>query len=211
MVEDDRRVGRSKWARTGRVRVEASRGNGTRLPVRNGACLISFLRTPPRLVDRGMSQSGVRMRHRGTDVAIVACLFLGGSALSMIPLGLLSSLVSPMDIPPWRTGAVLAGALVVGAGDAVPGAISTARKWLGSTCRNRGACGLHTGDRALHVHGRYVARCWSRGWLRAAWWTAGRGIHVGGMYRTCDAWVRSGLSIAHGSPVMRPNQPASKR
>ena len=74
------------------------------------------LRTPPRLVDRGMSQSGVRMRHRGTDVAIVACLFLGGSALSMIPLGLLSSLVSPIDIPPWRTGAVLAGALVVGAG-----------------------------------------------------------------------------------------------
>jgi hypothetical protein len=56
------------------------------------------------------------MRHRGTDVAIVACLFLGGSALSMIPLGLLGSLVSPMDIPPWRTGAVLAGALVVGAG-----------------------------------------------------------------------------------------------
>jgi hypothetical protein len=56
------------------------------------------------------------MRHRGTDVAIVACLFLGGSALSMIPLGLLGSLLSPMDIPPWRTGAVLAGALVVGAG-----------------------------------------------------------------------------------------------
>jgi len=83
---------------------------------RSGSGLISFLRTPPRLVDRGMNQSGVRMRHRGTDVAIVACLFLGGSALSMIPLGLLSSLVSPMDIPPWRTGAVLAGALVVGAG-----------------------------------------------------------------------------------------------
>jgi hypothetical protein len=56
------------------------------------------------------------MRHRGTDVAIVACLFLGGSALSIIPLGLLTSLVSPMDVPPWRTGAVLAGALVVGAG-----------------------------------------------------------------------------------------------
>lgn len=56
------------------------------------------------------------MRHRGTDVAIVACLFLGGSALSIVPLGLLGSLVSPTDIPEWRTGAVLAGALVVGAG-----------------------------------------------------------------------------------------------
>jgi hypothetical protein len=56
------------------------------------------------------------MRHRGTDVAIVACLYLGGSALTMIPLGLLGSLLSPMDIPAWRTGAVLAAALVVGAG-----------------------------------------------------------------------------------------------
>jgi hypothetical protein len=56
------------------------------------------------------------MRHRGTDVAIVACLYLGGSALPMIPVGLLSSLLSPLDIPAWRTGAVIAGALVVGAG-----------------------------------------------------------------------------------------------
>ena len=55
------------------------------------------------------------MRHRGTDVAIVACLFLGGLALSVIPLGLLTSLVSPIDIPAWRTGAVLAGAVLVGA------------------------------------------------------------------------------------------------
>jgi hypothetical protein len=54
------------------------------------------------------------MRHRGTDVAIVACLYLGGSAMSMIPLGLLGSLLSPMHIPAWRTGALLAGALVVG-------------------------------------------------------------------------------------------------
>jgi hypothetical protein len=56
------------------------------------------------------------MRHRGTDVAIVACLYLGGSALTMIPVGLLNSLLSPMDIPAWRTGTVIAGALVVGAG-----------------------------------------------------------------------------------------------
>jgi hypothetical protein len=55
------------------------------------------------------------MRHRGTDVAIVACLFLGGSALSMIPLGILGSLMSPLDIPAWRTGTVLAGAVLVGA------------------------------------------------------------------------------------------------
>jgi hypothetical protein len=56
------------------------------------------------------------MRHRGTDVAIVACLFLGGWALSGIPFGLLGGLLSSMDIPAWRMGAVLAGALVVGAG-----------------------------------------------------------------------------------------------
>jgi hypothetical protein len=56
------------------------------------------------------------MRHRGTDVAIVACLFLGGLALSMIPFGVLGSLLSPIDTPAWRTGAVVAGALVVGAG-----------------------------------------------------------------------------------------------
>jgi hypothetical protein len=54
------------------------------------------------------------MRHRGTDVAIVACLFLGGSVLSMIPLSLLTSLLSPVHIPAWRTGAVIAVALVVG-------------------------------------------------------------------------------------------------
>jgi hypothetical protein len=54
------------------------------------------------------------MRHRGTDVAVVACLFLGGSALSMIPMALLTSLVSPVDVPAWRTGAVFAGPLVVG-------------------------------------------------------------------------------------------------
>jgi heme/copper-type cytochrome/quinol oxidase subunit 4 len=54
------------------------------------------------------------MRHRGTDVAIVACLFLGGSVLSMIPLSLLTSLLSPVHIPAWRTGAVVAVALVVG-------------------------------------------------------------------------------------------------
>ena len=55
------------------------------------------------------------MRHRGTDVAIVACLFLGGSALSMIPLGLLTSLVSPVHTPAWRTAALFAGAGLVGA------------------------------------------------------------------------------------------------
>ena len=54
------------------------------------------------------------MRHRGTDVAIVVCLVLGGSVLSMIPLGLLTSLLSPVHIPAWRTGAVFAVALVVG-------------------------------------------------------------------------------------------------
>jgi hypothetical protein len=54
------------------------------------------------------------MRHRGTDVAIVACLFLGGSTLSMIPLSLLTSLLSPVYVPAWRTGAVIAVALVVG-------------------------------------------------------------------------------------------------
>jgi heme/copper-type cytochrome/quinol oxidase subunit 4 len=54
------------------------------------------------------------MRHRGTDVAIVACLFLGGSVLSMIPLSLLTGLLSPVHIPAWRTGAVIAVALVVG-------------------------------------------------------------------------------------------------
>ena len=54
------------------------------------------------------------MRHRGTDVAIVVCLFLGGSVLSMIPLGLLGSLLSPVHVPAWRAGAVFAVALVVG-------------------------------------------------------------------------------------------------
>lgn len=67
-------------------------------------------------IDRESSQTGVHVRHRGTDVAIVACLYLGGSALTMIPLGLLGSLLSPMDLQAWRTGALLAGALVVGAG-----------------------------------------------------------------------------------------------
>ena len=56
------------------------------------------------------------MRHRGTDVGIVACLYVGGSALSVIPLGLLGSFLSPMDIPAWRTAAVPSSALVVGAG-----------------------------------------------------------------------------------------------
>jgi hypothetical protein len=42
--------------------------------------------------------------------------WLVASGPCMIPFGVLGSLLSAIDTPAWRTGAVVAGALVVGAG-----------------------------------------------------------------------------------------------
>ena len=60
---------------------------------------------------RKADQTGL---HRGTDVAVVASLVLGGWTLSMVPLGLLGMLVSPVDVPIWREAVVDLGAVLVG-------------------------------------------------------------------------------------------------
>jgi hypothetical protein len=52
--------------------------------------------------------------HRGTEVAVVASFVLGGWTLSMVPLALLSMLVSPVDVPVWREAVVELGAVLVG-------------------------------------------------------------------------------------------------
>jgi hypothetical protein len=151
------------------------------------------------------------MRHRGTDVAIVACLYLGGLALTMIPLGLLGSLLSPMDIPAWRTGAVLAAALVVGAGMLfLARSLERGRAWA----RPVGIAVLAGCTVAVGLFTFMVATSPDAGegaGLRAACRTGRRWIHVGGMYRTCDAGVRGRLSIAHRSHVMRRDEPSTKR
>jgi hypothetical protein len=62
----------------------------------------------------GMRKADQTGLHRGTGVAVVASLVRGGWTLSMVPLGLLGMLVSPVDVPVWREAVVDLGAVLVG-------------------------------------------------------------------------------------------------
>jgi len=55
-----------------------------------------------------------RSLHRGTEIALVSLIVLGGGFLSMVPIGLLMAFVGPVDVPLWRDAAALGVAAILG-------------------------------------------------------------------------------------------------
>jgi len=103
-VVGDLVAGAGTWVRSRAVIESAAREESSR-PLHPGAAYTDMTEM------RRSDQMGM---HRGTDVAVVASLVLGGWTLSMVPLGLLGMLVSPVDVPVWREALVFVGAVLVG-------------------------------------------------------------------------------------------------
>jgi hypothetical protein len=80
-----------------------------------------------------MSKADPVALHRGTDIAIVACLVLGELTLSVLPFGLLGLLLGPSAVPLWREAVVFAGSIVVGSAMLVMArSLSRRRRWARS-------------------------------------------------------------------------------
>jgi len=77
-----------------------------------------------------MSKADAVALHRGTDIAIVASLVLGGWTLSVVPFGLLGLLLGPSAVPLWREAVVFTGSIVVGSAMLVMArSLSRRRRW----------------------------------------------------------------------------------